>query len=190
MDNELEYRSADLQADKDQEMTVTGYAVTFGSPTVLGTDKKGRQIREVIDPGAIDERTDMSDVVLRYNHADTYGLLARTKNDTLQLTVDAHGLMIRGQIAPTSQGKDVYALIKRGDIDKMSFAFRADKVAYDYDTNTRHVKHIALIRDVSAVDIPAYQSTSLGIAERALDEHEAEILKSAARKRLYIRTYF
>lgn len=189
-ENEIEYRSADIAPEADAEMVVAGYAVTFGEPTCLGMDKKGRKIYEVIDPGAIDDRTDMSDVVLRYNHADTYGLLARTKNNTLQLSVDDRGLKVRGEIAQTSQGKDVYELIKRGDVDKMSFAFKPDKISYDYDTNTRHIRHIALVKDVSAVDLPAYKSTSLGIAERALDEHEAEILKEQAKKRLYIRTYF
>jgi len=71
---DMQFRAEDTE---DNKMEIKGYAVVFNSPETYG-------YTEVIDSRALDE-TDMSDVVLRYNHNDSFMVLARTRNKSLQL---------------------------------------------------------------------------------------------------------
>lgn len=164
-----EYRMMETLTHNEQEMTVEGYAVVFDSPTVL-YEHNGKQYKEVIKRGAFDG-CDMDDVVFNYNHDDGT-LLGRTKNKTLELMVDDKGLLVRGKIANTAIGKDVYELIKRGDINKMSFAFEVSEDFYDTYGLTREVRKIKKLYDVSAVIRPAYDSTS--IVQRKFQEYETQ----------------
>ena len=204
--NKMEYRMSDLAAVADsKEMIVTGYAIVFDTPTVVYTDPDGNQYKEVVRKGAIDVATKMDNVVMRYNHYDSEQILARTSNKTLQLEVDDKGLKITAAIAPTTFGKDIYALIQRRDVSGMSFAFVCDSDSYDYDGLTRYINHIGLIRDVSAVDIPAYDDSSLEVLKRGMDNaakeaaEKAKAVKEAAeqaakekerRQKLYLATFF
>ena len=98
----------------DGTMRVSGYAMLFDNPTVLYSI--GRQnIMECIDSAALDG-CDMSDVVFDRGHAMEDKLLARTKNNTLTLSVDNKGLYFEAEIANTQEGRDTYELIKRGDL--------------------------------------------------------------------------
>ena len=122
-------------------------------------------------------------------------ILARTKNGTLLLSVDGVGLKISADIAPTTGGKDIYQLIKRGDINQMSFAFivKADQVNRDEKTKeeVRRITAFDTIFDVSPVDFPAYDGTS--ISARSADAYikgleEAE-KRAYRKKQLLLRTY-
>jgi hypothetical protein len=179
--------SVDMQDDK---MLIQGYAIRFNEPAVFNFD--GVEYREVISDRALD-KTDMRDVPLKYNHSDDVMIMARTRNKTLQLIKDEQGLRIIAELANTTAGRDLYELIKRGDIDKMSFAFTVSKDEYDTETRTRKILSIDKLFDVSAVDTPAYDTTSLSL--RSYFEAEAEkqriaLEKASRRKRLIIKTYF
>lgn len=185
----IECRSIQIRAsnDGDENLHVEGYATVFGERTLLwDSPYSGTKYYEVIEPGAIDENTDMGDVILRYNHSDAALILARTSNDTLRLNVDDKGIHVDADIAPTSNGKDIYQLIKRGDLSKMSFAFTVDQQSFDEDNvakeETRHIKHIDYIMDVSPVDFPAYDGTS--ISARGRKEMIAELEKREKEKEL------
>lgn len=186
---EKEYRTADLNVDKSEkennELIVCGYAITFNKPTIL-YKKNGIEYKEVIERNALNN-ADLSDIIMRYNHNDNCEILARTTNNTLTYEVNENGLKIFANIAKTSYGKDIYTLIKRQDINKMSFAFVADKTKYDSKTHTRHILSIAKVYDVSAVDNPAYDSTTLQVLERSFEKAEQENENDLKRKRLYIK---
>ena len=139
--------------NEEQKMIVEGYAITFNSPATHG-------YTEIIDKGALDT-TDMSDVPLKYNHEDSHLIMARTRNKSLELKKDEKGLFIKAELIDTQSNKDIYKSIKAGLIDKMSFAFTVDKDEYDYDTDTRKILSIDRLYDVSVVDIPFYDSTSV-----------------------------
>lgn len=191
MEQKIEYRSIEDLAvtttdEQDDKMLVTGYLLKFGEPTVLYKDENGRSVCEVYDPGCVDSGTDLSNCIMRYNHNDDYQVLARTSNDTLQLTVDAVGVKVDAEIANTTQGKDIYELIRRRDITAMSAGFCVDSDDFDYATSTRHIQHIAAIRDASVVDNPAYASTSVDIVQRSIEAAEKE-RREAAVKRLKLR---
>jgi len=176
-----------VQNPPNDEMIVEGYAIRFNEPAVF--DVFGEQYREIIDSRALDG-ADMQDVPFKYNHSDSVMIMARTRNKTLQLTRDEKGLFIRATLADTTAGRDLYTLIRRGDIDKMSFAFSVDYdnngEEYDRKTRTRIIKRIKKIWDVAAVDTPAYNSTS--ISARSFFELEREkerrALESARRLEL------
>lgn len=194
IENQLkrEVRSMPVSIDdsQDEKMLIQGYAIRFNEPAVFNFD--GVEYREVIDPRALD-KTDMKDVPLRYNHSDNVMVMARTRNKTLQLIKDEEGLRILAELANTTAGRDLYELIKRGDVDKMSFAFTVAKDDYDRETRTRTILAIDKIFDVSAVDTPAYETTSLSV--RSYFEAEAErerkaLEREVRRRKLIIKTYF
>lgn len=147
------------EVNDSNEMIVEGYAATFEQPTVL-YKYEGNEYKEVISRGAFDN-TDMSDVVLRYNHNDSYPLLARSKNGSLKLSIDDIGLKVEAKLFNTRASQDVYDLVKAGALDKMSFAFTINKSSYDRDLRTRSIEGIDKLYDVAIVDVPAYESTSL-----------------------------
>ena len=155
--------SSELRAAQDtgdNGMILEGKAITFDSPTVL-YEIAGVQYKEVINNRALDH-TDLSDVVLRYNHTGTFTVLARTRNKSLELIKQPDGLYIRAKLQPDiSQHQDVYNAVKAGLVDKMSFGFvAADRGdSYDSKSNTRSINDIRKIFDVSVVDQPAYDET-------------------------------
>ena len=156
-----EIRKLDLQfraePTEDSKMEIKGYAAVFNSPETYG-------YTELIAPTAFDE-ADLSDVVLRYNHEDTFMVLARTRNKSLQLEVDNKGLYMDAVLQDDIQShKDIFNAIKSGLIDKQSFAFVVDEDEYDYDTDTRTITKIGKVFDVSVVDQPFYNATDVSVA--------------------------
>lgn len=158
------------QRDENSEMIVEGYAVVFESPQTY-------DYTEVIDRNALNT-TDMNDCVLRYNHSAEGFSLARTRNHSLELTIDDNGLYVRARIINTQHGRDFYKMIQEGLVDKMSFAFTVTREEWDDETKTRRILEIDKLYDVSAVDQPFYEDTS--IFARSLEDYE----KEAAEKKL------
>lgn len=162
-----EIRKLDMQfraePNEDGKMEIKGYAAVFNSPETY-------DYTEVIDSKAFDE-TDMSDVVLRYNHNDSFMVLARTRNKSLTLDVDDKGLMIDATLQDDiTDHKNIYNAIKSGLIDKQSFAFTVEEDNYDYDTDTRTILKIGKLFDVSVVDQPFYNATDVSVARDQNDE--------------------
>lgn len=149
----------------DGKMIVEGYAAIFRSPTVLWKSSySGTTYLEQIEPEAFDN-TNMDETVLNFNHGDAAMVLASARNKTLVMQTDAKGLKITAEIADTTAGRDIYALIKRGDLDKMSFAFdiTSQTIEENSDDKTclRKITGIGNLYDVSVVPFPAYDDTSI-----------------------------
>ena len=158
---EKEIRKLDLQfraEDTDEgKMEIKGYAAVFNSPETYG-------YTEIIAPTAFDE-ADMSDVVLRYNHNDSFMVLARTRNKSLKLDVDEKGLFMDATLQDDiTEHKNIFNAVKSKLIDKQSFAFTVDEDIYDYDTDTRTITKIGKLFDVSVVDQPFYNATDVSVA--------------------------
>lgn len=150
--------------EESSKMIIEGYAVVFNTPATHG-------FTEIIDSHAFD-KCDMSDVPLKYNHEDSHLILARTRNHSLELSVDEKGLKVRADLIDTTSNKDIYKSIQAGLIDKMSFAFTVSEENWDLDTDTRTIKGIDRLFDVSVVDTPFYETTE--IYARALSSLESE----------------
>lgn len=169
---------------------VRGTAVVFNTPTCL-YEYDGVKYYEVIDRHAFDE-CDMSDVIFNYNHAGK--VVARLRNETLSLKITERGLDMEADLSGTTAGRELYEEIDGGYIDKMSFSFVVRESKYDSVTHTRTITKIRKLYDVSAVDIPAYEETSLSARSFFEVEHskEVEALEQAARRRRLLartRTY-
>ena len=155
-----EIRLVELRANQEDEgMIVEGYAAVFDSVTDLGW------VKEVISRGAFDN-ADMSDIVMKYNHEDSFLPMARTRGGSLQFEVDDHGLKIRAKLPETSTNKDIYMLIQEGVLSKMSFAFTVNDDEYDRDQHKRTIRGLKKLYDTSFVGFPANPGTDIGVATR------------------------
>ncbi|SHI75317.1 hypothetical protein SAMN02745975_00534 [Geosporobacter subterraneus DSM 17957] len=179
--SEYERRLVEIRAVDNQEnkMSIEGYAITFDKPA---THQYGsRKFTETIKRGALDG-SDMKDVPLRYNHNDNVMIMARTRNNSLRLIVDDVGLKIQADLLDTQSNRDLYKAIQEGLIDKMSFAFRVadggDTWTFGDKETTRDVNKIAKLYDVSVVDTPFYDSTSIYARSLELLESEEKRLDS------------
>jgi len=151
---DVEARKAD-----DGTMRLRGYAAVFNDASVP------LPFKETIAPGAFRKTlSETPDVRLLINHE---GLpLARTKNGTLTLTEDDRGLYMDATIADTTEGRDLYKLVERGDVDQMSFAFRVIRQKWNEDRSVRTLTEVSLADgDVSVVTYPAYPTTSVEARE-------------------------
>lgn len=155
----VEFRAVDNEEGK---MIIEGYAIKYDQPA---THEYGSyKFTETIRRGALDN-TDMKDVPLRYNHKDTFCIMARTRNNSLQLIKDETGLKIRAELIDTQSNRDIYKSIQEGLVDKMSFAFtvddKGDTWTYSENESFREVTSIKKLYDVSVVDTPFYDTTSV-----------------------------
>ena len=175
-----EYRVFDtfeILAKEDDEKWVEGYAANYDSPTVLH-EFDGIEYKEQITSGAFDQ-ADLSDVIFQYDHSGK--VMARTRNKTLQLTIDHKGLYIRAKLDGTEEGRKLYEEIKGGYIDRMSFAFNVKEDSYDREEHMRNIRKIKKVYDVSAVSIPAYDTTS--ISARSYFTAQQELIQKQEHER-------
>lgn len=185
----IELRNAEFSQDEEKRKVLEGYAVVFDKPTVLW-ECGGIEYKEIIAKEAFDN-ADLKDVCLKYNHGDSKGILARTRNGSLQLKVDDFGLKFRATLLDTTDANDVYTNVKNGLLDKCSFAFRVEEDAYNQETHTRTISKIKRVYEISVVDIPAYDDTNVEARSyfdgRAKEQNASERAKRV--KRLICRTY-
>lgn len=153
----MQTREAQIENSENKELWVEGYAVRFNSPTVL-FEYDGVEYKEQIDSRAF-EGCNMSDVIFNYNHGGK--VMARTRNNTLQLEVREDGLFIRARLDGTEEGRRLYDEIQGGYIDRMSFQFTIREESYDKLDHMWTVHKLKRLYDVAAVDIPAYDDTSI-----------------------------
>lgn len=160
---------------------VRGTAVVFDTPACL-FEVDGVKYYEVIDRHALDA-CDLSDVIMNYNHSGK--VVARLRNKTLLLHITEWGLELEADLSGTAAGRELYEEIDGGYVDKMSFSFLVQAAEYDSAAHTRTITKIRKLYDVSAVDIPAYEETSLSARSFFAVEYakEAEALEQAARRR-------
>jgi len=153
---DIQFRAEDNEEDK---LEIKGYAAVYDSPETY-------DYTELIAKGAFDD-ADMSDVVLRYNHNDSFMVLARTRNKSLELNVDDKGLFMDATLQnDITEHRNIYNAIKSGLIDKQSFAFTVEEDEYDYETDTRTITKIGKVFDVSVVDQPFYNDTDVSLASK------------------------
>lgn len=186
---QVQARSAD-EGEEDKKLVVEGYAVRFNSPTVL-FEYEGIEYKEQIDDRAFEEAK-MDDVIFNYNHSGK--VMARTRNGTLTLEVRADGLFIRAELGGTEEGRKLYEEIRGGYIDRMSFRFSVREEAYDKENHMWTVRRVKKLYDVSAVDIPAYDDTSIEarknfiLEAEAQEKREREAAADLRRRKLMLKT--
>lgn len=187
---------------KQNELVMRAYTTTFrasdkedergvieGIPIVFNQDARiqdwAGEFIERIDPHALDN-TDMKDVRLFVNHDTSKLTLARSKNGngTMSLEVKDDGVHMRAKldVDNNAEARALYSAIQRGDMDGMSFMFRIRGQKWDdvdSDLPIRTITDISIIHEVSVVNFPAYQTTS--VSARSTEETETSPLVEARR---------
>ncbi len=153
---ELRSYQIELRVDNQQQPVITGHAAVFNqkSEPIFG-------FREIVKPGAFTKTIKTADVRALWNHDPNY-VLGRTKSGTLSLSEDHTGLAIRINPPDTIFANDLLEVMKRGDVDQMSFGFRTITDAWrTVDGETiRELTEVELF-DVSPVTYPAYPQTDV-----------------------------
>ena len=181
-----EYRSMELRTleqTEDNNYVVDGYATTFNSPYELYRDGK-YIVMEQVDRHAFDEAY-TEDTIFQYDHSGM--VYARTRNKTLLLETNDHGLKVTADLGSTEASRGIWEAIDKGLIDRMSFAFTVAGDSYDEEEQengdiilTRTIKKIGRLYDVSAVSFPANEQTS--ISARTKELCNGEIAKFEAER--------
>jgi HK97 family phage prohead protease len=147
-------------------MTFEGYAAIFDSPS------EPLPFIERIKRGAFNRSLTKArnDIKLLWNH-DTSAVLGSTRAGTLKLVEDNRGLKVTATLPNTTLGRDASVLLKRGDVDSMSFGFSVPAGGDDWneDGSERVLKSVRL-HEVSIVAFPAYTSTAGTTSVRGLDK--------------------
>lgn len=176
---EVEVRTFGLDAVKIEEraaedgggMRVHGHAAVFD---LLSENLGGFQ--EKIAKGAFAEAIAKDDVRALFNHDEDH-VLGRNRSGTLALAEDDVGLKTVIDLPDTQTGRDLAALLRRGDVSQMSFAFEVRREDQDWEKVgdgpwIRTIKRIARLWDVSIVTYPAYPQTDAAL--RALQLRQGE----------------
>lgn len=145
-------------------MTFEGYASVFNSES---EDLGG--FRETVAPGAFKRSLrSRNDIKLLWNH-DTGAVLGSTRAGTVTLVEDERGLKVRAQLPNTTLGRDTAELIRRGDVDSMSFGFSVIKDTWD-ESGTNRTLNAVRLHECSVVAYPAYSGTAGTTTMRGLDK--------------------
>lgn len=155
---------------------IHGEPIVLGQETVLikkgawGVDYKGievpdKDIVEIIEKEALKD-CDISDVVLNVNHGDGNHAVARTRNKTITFEMKDDGLYMDALLSKDNERcVQFYKDVREGLLDRMSFAFTIPFDGEEWEEEeTRYVSRVTKIDkiyDVSAVEFPAYEQTSI-----------------------------
>jgi len=169
------------QADHGREPTIAGYAVVFDSWSEPLADGRGRPFRERFAGGAFDRWLATNpDIRALWNHNSDFPL-GRTRNGTLRVAKDTHGIRFEIDPPETSWGADALASIQRGDVSGVSFEFatKRDGTADHWerpggDGIAFRTVLDADLREISPVVFPAYPATQVAVRSVEVPEFEPE----------------
>ena len=140
-----------------------GYGAVFDAPFDMW-DPWGDPYTEVVRQGAFTRSLSnpQLDVPFLVGHNDAGIPMARTRNGTMQLSQDSHGLLVKATMdGRRSDVRNLASAVERGDMDEMSIGFVTLGQEWSPDWETRAMLDLELHRgDVSAVALGANAATS------------------------------
>ena len=147
----------ELRAEDGKPPTLSGYALVYENRYDIGGGPENGGFTETIARGAAAKSAGEADVRLLVNHTGVP--LARTKSGTLRLESDDIGLRVDAELDPANPAvAELRSAMSRGDLDAMSFAFKAVRQSFDTKTEVRTINELKLY-DVSVVTFPANPAT-------------------------------
>jgi Escherichia/Staphylococcus phage prohead protease len=157
------FRSPELRATREGH--ISGHAAVFNEEYILWDDSTSRAV-ETVKPGTFSRAIrEKQDVRALFNH-EPNNLLGRTKSGTLVLKQDSVGLHFDVEPPNTQIGRDVYKLVKRGDLTGCSFGFIVTKETVTELKESGKIIRRREIEDVDLLDVgpvtyPAYTGTDV-----------------------------
>lgn len=160
--------------EDDGKRTISG-SIKYNNESAEMRDWWGDTFVEEIAEGAFDESLKVRDVVGLWSH-DTSQVLGNTKSKTLRIENDKKELRFELDIPNTTVGNDAWELIKRGDVDGVSFGMKVtkDKWSSEERENGKVYKRSILnaeLYEISPVAFPAYPTNEVSV--RSLDDFKA-----------------
>lgn len=128
-----------------------------------------------------------ADVKALFNHDDSK-ILGRTKNGTLRLSNgmigEQAGLLCELDLAETTYARDLYSLIKRNDVNTMSFGFYPvkERVENEGEDVVHYLLEVRLIEVSFGVPFPAYEETTSMV--RGIDLGKVEMVLGKDKEQL------
>lgn len=173
----------EYRAEKNEDGTIghiSGVPIVFEQKTDIGG-----WFEETIARGAISEDV-LRDVAFFYNHDLNSKPLARTRTGKLKFTIEDDGVHMDADVnLQRSDVNDMYLAINDGDIDGMSFMFRVEADEWtdlDSDYPKRRITKIGYVQEVSAVNYPAYEGTSINARSNGSPDGDRKALDEARAK--------
>lgn len=178
---------AEFRADSESGLIV-GVPIVFDTPTDIGGWFQETIVRGAISPEAL------SDVALFFNHDLSGKKIARSvipidKKGGMDFDINDLNVTMRANVnRQRTDANDLYLAVEDGVIDGMSFMFRVKEERWedmDSDYPKRFITKIDPIFEVSAVNYPAYKSTSINVArgDLASENDKAVLEKMRAEQR-------
>nr|ADD23352.1 prohead protease [Bacillus phage apl1] len=160
--------------EDEGKRTISG-SIKYNNESAEMRDWWGDTFVEEIAEGAFDESLKVRDVVGLWSH-DTSQVLGNTKSKTLRIENDKKELRFELDIPNTTVGNDAWELIKRGDVDGVSFGMKVtkDKWSSEERENGKLYKRSILnaeLYEISPVAFPAYPTNEVSV--RSLDDFKA-----------------
>ena len=147
--------------------TASGYFCLSDNVTDIGG-----YWQERFAAGAFTKSLGERDVVALHSHDDARPV-GRMSRETLRIREDERGYGFENDLPDTSDGRDLAVQLERGDIEGMSFRFRARKEEWD-ETQDPPMRTIieAELYEITYTAFPAYPDTEVGL--RSLEHARAE----------------
>lgn len=176
---------AEFRADNETGL-VEGVPIVFDTATDIGG-----MFEETICKGAIDEEV-LKDVRFFWNHNVNEKAIARSiipldKLGGMELHIEDDSVrMVARPNRKRNDANDLCLAIEDGVISAMSFMFGVAEERWeelDSDYPKRFITKIDPVVEVSAVNFPAYASTSINAREGVNTENVCDALERARQKR-------
>lgn len=155
---EKRYFAGPIEARTDEHMSIIGHASMFDTPYDL------YGFTEQVSRGAFKKSIGEADVAALWNHNPDV-VLGRKRNGTLRLDEDDEGLRYEVDLPDTQAARDLYTLVKRGDVYQSSFSFEVVKDEWEERESKPPLRTLKEVRlyDVSPVTYPASSTTDVDV---------------------------
>lgn len=160
--------------EEGNALSIEGYFAVFGPNYEIAPG-----LTESIAPGAF-SNTLGGDIRALVNH-DTTLVLGRNTAHTLELREDEHGLWGKISINPNDgDAMNLYARVKRGDVDQCSFGFDIvdEEAEYRADGSAHWTIKEVVLYEVSCCTFPAYTETNIAARTKERDDVQRRTLEA------------
>ena len=190
--HDVEIRAA---SEEGESNVIEGHAVKYNELSAVMRDYWGDKFVEQFAPGSFDKTLLERSQKCLWNH-DSNIVLGSVRANTLSLASDLIGLKVENILPNNNWGNDARESIDRGDVDGMSFLFRAiadkwDTTEVDGEEVFRRTIMEAELFEVSPTTFPAYPTSEVNM--RSFEERQKntvvnkkDLVSVEARKKLLL----